>query len=71
MAARAYGAAYKARIAASKAHLDGELVNFARGIGHHGVADFIKATRQRCKTQITEDYARDILSRAGYPNPKR
>lgn len=62
--------AYRDRIAASKAHLDTELRNVAKGIGHHGVANFIESVRQRCKCAITEDYARDLLSRGGYASPK-
>lgn len=58
--------AYKARIALSKAHLDVELLNVAKKIGHHGLKDFIEYTRQRCNTAITEEYARDLLSRAGH-----
>lgn len=61
---------YKQRIAASKARLDNELVNFARAIGHHGVANFIESARQRCHVAITPEYARDLLARGGYPNPK-
>ena len=62
--------AYKDRISDSKARLDTELVNFARAIGHHGVANFIESARQRCHVGITEDYARDLLSRGGYSEPK-
>ena len=61
---------YKANIAQSKARLDRELENFARAIGHHGVANFIESARQRCHTAITADYARDLLARAGHPAPK-
>lgn len=48
------------------ARQDSELLNFARRIGHHGVANFIESVRQRCNMAITEEYARDLLSRAGY-----
>ena len=61
---------YKERIAASKARLDVELVGFARAIGHHGVSNFIVAARQRTNAAITPEYARDLLSRGGYPKPE-
>lgn len=58
--------AYKARIALSKANLDIELLEMARKTGHHGTKNFIEYTRQRCNVAITEEYARDLLSRAGF-----
>lgn len=62
--------AYKARVALSKANLDVELVECAKRTGHHGVKNFIEMVRQRCHCAITEEYARDILARGGYPAPK-
>ena len=62
--------AYKDRIAASKGRLDAELASMAKATGHHGLANFIEYARQRCHCAITEDYARDLLSRGGYPEPK-
>jgi hypothetical protein len=58
--------AYKTRIAISKEHLDIELLNFARKIGHYGLTNFIEAARQRCHTAITPEYAADLLNRAGF-----
>ena len=52
------------------ARQDAELVNFSRRIGHHGIANFIESVRQYAHMAITEDYAKDLLSRGGYPNPK-
>ena len=57
-------------IEASKQRLDAELVGFARRIGHHGVANFIVAVRQYSNAAITPEYARDLLARGGYPDPK-
>lgn len=54
----------------SAARLDAELVNYARKIGHHGVANFVEFVRQRTNAQIGDDYARDVLSRGGFQNPK-
>lgn len=55
---------------ASAAHLDAELMIVARKLGHHGVTNFIAVARQRCSATITEEYARDLLARGGYPDPK-
>jgi hypothetical protein len=55
---------------ASAARLDSALVSDARRFGHHGIANFIETARQRHSAAITETYARDVLSRGGYPNPK-
>jgi hypothetical protein len=49
---------------------DAVLANFAKAIGHHGVSNFIESVRQREHMAITDDYARDLLSRAGYASPK-
>src|SRR3546814_5820266 len=59
--------AYRKRRAVSLARQDGVLVNFAKRIGHHGTANFIESVRQRYNTPITEAYAVDLMSRAGYP----
>jgi hypothetical protein len=69
-AAKRSGARVRANAAASRDRLDSELVQIARKIGHHGIANFIEYARQRCSAAITGDYARDLLSRGGYPNPK-
>ena len=58
------------QVKASKERLDAELSQMAKKVGHHGVSNFIEYARQRCKTSVTEEYARDLLSRGGYPNPK-
>jgi hypothetical protein len=60
----------KANAAASGARLDAALVSDARRFGHHGIANFLETVRQRHSAAITEAYARDLLSRGGYPNPK-
>lgn len=54
----------------SAGRLDGELYQMAKAAGHHGVANFIEYARQRCKVAITPEYARELLARGGYPNPK-
>ena len=56
--------------AASAARLDGELLSIARKIGHHGVRNFVEYARQRCSVALTDEYARDLLSRGGYPDPR-
>lgn len=62
--------AYRDRIHASKERLDAALVEDARRFGHHGVSNFIEIARQKEHAAITEDYARDLLARGGYPEPK-
>jgi hypothetical protein len=69
-AARRSAHRVKDNAAASGARLDASLVASARRFGHHGVANFIETVRQFHNAAITESYARDLLSRGGYPNPK-
>lgn len=69
-AARRSARRVKANAARSSAHLDAELVILARKVGHHGITNFIETVRQRCSAAITKTYAKDLLSRGGYTNPK-
>lgn len=55
---------------ASTARLEAAVLSDARRFGHHGVANLIETVRQRHNARITEAWARDLLARAGYPNPK-
>ena len=55
---------------ASAARLEDAALSDARRFGHHGVANLIETVRQRHNARITEAFARDLLTRAGYPNPK-
>ena len=55
---------------ASAARRDAAMLSVAQRVGHHGVANLIETARQRHSARITESYARDLLARAGYPNPK-
>ena len=66
-AARRSARRVKAAADKSKAHLDAKLVIVARKVGQHGLRNFMETVRQRCNTSITETYARDLLSRGGYP----
>jgi hypothetical protein len=69
-AARRSSRRVKADAAASGARLDAALVSDARRFGHHGIANLVETVRQRHNVAVTEAYARDLLSRGGYPNPK-
>lgn len=60
----------KATIHASKERLEAALLSDAKRFGHHGVANFIEVARQRENAAITPEYARELLSRAGYPDAK-
>ncbi|AEI71130.1 hypothetical protein [EBPR siphovirus 5] len=61
---------YRNRRAVCPAHQDAEFLECAKKIGHHGVANFTEAMRQRANVSLTPEYARDLLSRAGFTNPK-
>lgn len=61
---------YKNRIHASKERLEAALMEDARRFGHHGVANLVEIARQREHAAITEDYARELLARVGYKEPK-
>lgn len=69
-AARRSNRRVKADAAASRARLDDSLVASARRFGHHGVANFIETVRQFHSVAITDAYARELLARGGYPDPK-
>jgi hypothetical protein len=69
-AARRSARRVKANAAASRERLDQSLVYAARKLGHHGVAAFILAAREFYSASITETYARELLARGGYPNPR-
>lgn len=62
--------AFRNRIHASKERLDAACLDDARRFGHHGVANLIETIRQKEFAAITEEYARELLARAGYPSPK-
>lgn len=53
---------------AARERMDSALLNFAKAIGHHGAKNLIEAIRQRDNIAITDDYASDLLARAGFVN---
>lgn len=69
-AARRSARRVQAAAAASGARLDAALVSDARRFGHHGLANFLETVRERHSAALTEAYARDLLARGGYSNPK-
>lgn len=50
--------------------LEALMINDARRFGHHGIANLIETIRQRHKVKITPGRARDLLRKAGFPDPR-
>lgn len=57
---------YKARREENLSRQDVVLFSFAKAIGHHGLDNFIEGVQQRYNTNITPEYAAELLTRAGY-----